>query len=169
MSIIRTSFEQACMLNPQKTMFVDGDWMHINANTAQDVMDQCGHVDHPQLRLCVYADYEKMFVDAEGCSELCRLLHVEKKIHSQERITVPVLPCDYSICMLASMLKIECIEVILGHPQFEKGIMRPEIVKHIMRDTEINVIAGGVFDDNAVKQLMEWGVVGVHQYQRDAT
>ena len=45
-------------------MFVDGDWMHINTQTAQEALTQCGYVDHVKLRLCVYAHYEKMFLDA---------------------------------------------------------------------------------------------------------
>tara|TARA_B100000683_G_scaffold167257_1_gene161207 strand:+ start:236 stop:745 length:510 start_codon:yes stop_codon:yes gene_type:complete len=167
MSIICTSFEQACLLSPQKTMFVDGDWMHINAHTAQEVMEQCGYVSHEKLRLCVYANDEKMFMDAEGSAELCRLLHVDQKINSRERMVVPVLPCDYSICLLASMLNIECVEVVLGHPLFERGIMRPEIVQHIIRDAQLKVIAGGVFDDDAVEKLMTWGAFGVHHYQRE--
>ena len=141
--------------------------MHINAQTPQEVMAQCGSVSHKKLRLCVYANDEKMFMDAEGAAELCRFLHVDQKIHSRDRVAVPVLPCDYSICMLASMLNIECVEVVMGHPIFEQGIVRPDIVQHIIQDTKIKVIAGGVFDDSAIKQLAEWGIVGVHQYQRE--
>lgn len=168
MSIICTTYEQTCVLNPLKTMCMDGDWMHINAQTAQEVMTQCGYVNHGRLRLCVYANCETMFLDAEGSAELCRLLHIDQKMHCKEKLTVPVLPCDYSICMLASTLNIECVEVVLGHPLFENGIMRPEIMKHIVRDTHSKVIAGGVFTEHEVQQLMSWGCVGVHQYQREA-
>lgn len=142
--------------------------MHINAKTAQEVMQQYGYVDHVKLRLCVYAHDEKMFLDSEGSAELCRLLHVDQKMHGRERLAVPVLPCDYSICMLASILNIECIEIMLGHPIFEHGIVRPKIIQHIVRDTNIKVIAGGVFDEDEAVQLISWGCVGVHQYQREA-
>lgn len=142
--------------------------MHINAQTAQEVMTQCGYVDHGKLRLCVYENCETMFLDAEGSAELCRLLHVDQKMHRRERLIVPVLPCDYSICMLASILDIECVEVVLGHPLFESGIMRPEIVRQIVRNTHNNIVAGGVFTDHEVQQLMSWGCVGVRQYQREA-
>ena len=149
-------------------MFEDGGWMHINTQTAQEALTQSGYVDHVKLRLCVYAHYEKMFLDAEGSAELCRLLHIDQKIHHREILAVPVLPCDYSICMLASMLQIECIEVVLGNPLFESGIVRPEIVQHILRDTSSKVIAGGIFDEDEIQLLMSWGCVGVHQYQREA-
>ena len=167
MSIICTPFEQECVLIPQKTMFVERGWMHINARTPQEVMAQCGSVSHQKLRLCVYANDEKMFLDAEGAAELCRFLHVDQKIHARDRIVVPVLPCDYSICMLASMLNIQYVEVVMGNPLFEQGIVRPDIVQHIIQDTEIKMIAGGRFDADAVNQLISWGIIGVHQYQRE--
>ena len=53
-------------------MFVDEEWMHINANTPKEVMAQCAHVDNSKLRLSVYADEKKMFLDAEGCAEIHR-------------------------------------------------------------------------------------------------
>lgn len=167
MSIICTPFEQECALIPQKTMFVERDWMHINARTPQEVMAQCGSVSHQKLRLCVYANDEKMFLDAEGTAELCRFLHVDQKIHVRDRIIVPVLPCDYSICMLASMLNIQYVEVVMGHPLFERGIVRSDVVQHIIQDTEIKMIAGGRFDADTVNLLMSWGIIGVHQYQRE--
>ena len=169
MSNICTSYEQRCVLNPRKTMYIDGEWMYIHALSAEEVMTQYGLVSYEKIRLCVYTDNESMFLDSEGSAELCRLLHVEQKVHCREGLVVPVLPCDYSICMLASKLEIECVEITLGHPLLEHGIMRPKILQQILNEIKTKVVAGGTFNHEEVQQLMDWGCVGVHQYKRDLT
>ena len=167
MSIIYTPFEQSCFLKPLETMYTHGDWMHINAFTAEEVLRQTEYVDHQKLRLCVYADEENLFIDSEGSAELCRLLYQKKKIHRTDRLMIPVLPCDYSICLLASNLQIECVEVMLGHPILENGIQRPKITQQIVSDLTPKVIAGGIFTEEETSTLQSWGCIGVQQYRRE--
>ena len=169
MSIIFQSKAQVCLPNPQKTMYVEGDWMHINAQTAQEAIEQYECIHHKCVRIAVYMDCEQMFLDAEGSAELCRLIHIQKKTHENLGHVVPVLPCDYSICMLASRLNIEHVEIMLGNPMCERGIVRPKIMQKIIHDAKSKIIAGGKLSEQEVELLISWGCIGVQQYSRDVS
>lgn len=143
--------------------------MHINAQTAEEAMEQYDCIHHDFVRIAIYADCDMMFLDAEGSAELCRLLHIKKTIDGIEGHIVPVLPCDYSICMLASQLQIDHIEIMMGNPILEEGIVRPSIVHRIMQDINVKMIAGGNLCEQDIEMLRLWGCVGVRQYVRSVS
>ena len=155
------------MLLPQKTMFLHNDIVHINVLTGTEAMEQLRLLDEQKVRVCVYSHLEKQFLDTEGAVEFCRLWKSDLDYESLPQDVVPVLPCDYSACMVASALGITKIEVVLSHPLFETGIVQPIIFQHILQDIQIKVIAGGSFSEEDIATLLDWGCTAVLNYRRE--
>ena len=154
-------------ISPDETLILEEEILHINTLSPTEAMSQLAYTDHPKIRVSVFADREKMFLDTEGGIEFCRLFcsNPEKKNIVQE--VIPVLPCDYSASMIVSSLGFARIEVVLSHPLLEKGIMRPAIFRAILEDTNSEICARGIFTQEEVSDLLLWGCVDVFQYRRE--
>ena len=156
------------ILNPHDTMFFQGDVLHINTCTAMEAISQLQLTDAQNIRVCVYADLKKQFLDTEGIIEFCRLWRSDLHRDSFAQKIIPVVPCDYSACMVIAALGVATVELQLSHPLFEHGIMQPQIVQHILQDAHTKLIAGGIFAPEEVENLLSWGCIDVVQYQRDS-
>jgi hypothetical protein len=154
-------------LKVEQTVLLEEGVLHINVLSPSEAMAQLAYTDHPKVRVSVFADREKMFLDTEGGIEFCRLFYADIDNSKEKQEVIPVFSCDYSACMVASSLGFSRIEVVLSHPLLEQGIMRPALLHAILEDTDADICAGGIFTEEEVDQLLLWGCSDVFQYQRE--
>lgn len=168
MSKIAFQTPKTYILSPKKTMFVEHDVLHINTLTSMEAIAQLRLATAQKIRVSVYANKEKEFLDTEGIIEFCRLWKSDLHRESFTANIIPVVPCDYSACLVIASLGVCTIEVVLSHPIFETGVVQPIIFKHILQDAKTQFVAGGIFSPEDVQHLLYWGCVDVVQYQRDS-
>ena len=157
-------------LRSKETLYKEKNVICIHSLSADDALEQLRSIsiDSGLVRVTIYAQEEKMFLDTEGTIEFCRLLHTDPTLASVLPFVFPVVPCDYSACTVIASLGFG-FELFLTHPLFEKGITKPDvakyIVQHVTSENNVRVLVGGIFSVGDIEVLQAWNIRGIIQYQ----
>ena|GEM_PF-7092654 len=161
-------------LHPQHTLYENEGLLYINSLSADDALVQLRSMDNSvvRIRVSIYADEEKMFLDTEGILEFCRMLHSDPEVAQHRNHVIAVVPCDYSASQVVAALGF-AVELQISHPLFAHGITRKQqtqvVIQELVSKHDIYVVAGGIFSDTECEELWSWGIHSVFQYTEVGT